>query len=404
MTACSPEILAARSVVLWESGSRDAACSAALQAAEQAGDRIDLFGRAGSFCLQQGHLSAAEHAFETITRLDSGWPVGHHLLGTCRMRQGRPVAAIAPLRQAASLEPNTPSIHTALAEALLSAGQLEAGWKQWTWRFGGRIVPPHPEHPAPVWDGTALNGRVLMLWLEQGLGDQLQFVRFVRRIQGRVWLQAPRRLHSLFESLPVERLIDAGESVSGFDVQLPLLSLPMVLGVGLTNLDSAAYLQAPDQALPMLEPADGTFRVGLVWGSKPTHPSAPLRDCPLPLLATLSTVPGVSLYGLQFGDAARALQDHPDITDLSSILGDFGQTAAIVERMDLIITVDTAMAHLAGSLGVPVWTLLGRDPDWRWMCDRADSPWYRSMRLFRNTEGWPALVEAVQVALRERLQ
>jgi hypothetical protein len=190
----------------------------------------------------------------------------------------------------------------------------------------------------------------------------------------------------------------------GFDLQIPLLSLPHALRASMPHIPPAPYLSTavalPAAAEALLSAPAGTLRVGMVHASRHDHPAAARRDCPLPLLRTLSGLPGVSLYSLQFGAAASAAvrsQDWP-LADLAPVLGDFAQTAAIVQALDLVITVDTAMAHLCGALGHPVWTLLSTPCDWRWQCRRSDSPWYPSMRLYRQTTSgdWNAPLQRIR--------
>ncbi len=303
--------------------------------------------------------------------------------------RGRIADAIALLLDATTRDPADAAARVALAETRLQHGDHADGWRDYDWRFGqGGQVPAYPGTHAPVWDGRPLRGEIVMVWLEQGLGDQLQFCRYLPAIVaagGRVWLQAPRVLQPLLASLgAVERFVDEGEVPAGFDLQIPLLSLPHALRATVPDIPRAPYLSADAAQLPA---GAGGLRVGVVFASRADHPAATRRDCPLPLLRVLSELPQVALHSLQFGAAGSAAvqaQNWP-IVDLAPVLGDFARTAAIVRAMDLVITVDTAMAHLCGALGHPVWTLLSTPCDWRWQCGRDDSPWYPSMRLYRQT-------------------
>lgn len=341
-------------------------------------------------CLLEGIDPAqATAALERAVACAGPWNAPRLNLARLRRDRGRIADAIALLHDATTRDPADAAARIALAETRLQHGDYADGWRDYDWRFGqGGQVPAYPGTHAPVWDGRPLRGEIVMVWLEQGLGDQLQFCRYLPAIVaagGRVWLQAPRVLQPLLASLGVvERFVDEGEVPADFDLQIPLLSLPHALRASVPEIPRAPYLSA-DTA--QLSASADTLRVGLVFASRADHPAATRRDCPLTLLRALSDLPQVALHSLQFGAAASAAvraQDWP-IVDLAPALGDFAQTAAIVRAMDLVITVDTAMAHLCGALGHPVWTLLSTPCDWRWQCGRDDSPWYPSMRLYRQT-------------------
>lgn len=338
---------------------------------------------------------AARDAFRRAIAAEPRWVAPALNLARSLRDHGEGADAVAVLRAAARHAPDDATLRAALAEALLEHGAFADGWREYAWRFDcGGAVPAFPGTQAPVWDGEPLGGRIAMVWLEQGLGDQLQFCRYLPGLAaagGRIWLQAPPSLRPLLATLGVvERFVDEGEVPAGFDVQIPLLSLPHALRARQPDIPMAPYLSAPhapsDAVAAWRDTPPGTLRVGLVHASRPDHPSAARRDCPLALFRPLSTLPGVALHSLQFGEAGAAAaraQDWP-IVDLSPVLGDFARTAAIVHSLDLVITVDTAMAHLCGALGRPVWTLLSTPCDWRWQYGRADSPWYPSMRLYRQ--------------------
>jgi len=200
------------------------------------------------------------------------------------------------------------------------------------------------------------------------------------------------------------------EDVAGCDLQVPLMSLPRLLGTTLAAVPAPVPYLAPTAADlaaadARLAEAGRGLRVGLVWASAPGNPAAGRRDCDVAFLARLARIPGVTPFSLQFGERAADVARHPDlgILDLSGEIGDFASTAAFVRALDLVITVDTAMAHLAGALGQRVWTLLSEPADWRWLLERPDSPWYPTMRLFRQPRpgDWPAVLAEVERELRE---
>lgn len=379
----------------------------------------DAYNRLGQLHEHAGRPLAALLAYNAAAAAAPTWHGPRHNQATMFTRMGRYDEAEAALRASLALAPDFAPSHNDLAALLLTDGRYDEGWPHYEWRFGAAAPPMFPGSTAPVWNGEPLAGGVVMVWIEQGLGDHLQFARCVRTIRargGRCWLQVPPPLMDLYRSLAdVERLVRHDEVVEGYDWQIPLLSLAQIAGApDGDEVASVPYLRAPPltdvQRAALAAHDDGpldaspldasTFKVGIVWASLRSHPAAARRDCPLAALLPLADVPGVRLYSLQFGDEGRALAG-ANVVDLGPVLGDFAQTAALVEAMDLVITVDTAMAHLAGALGKPVWLLVGEPADWRWQRERDDSPWYPTMRLFRQREPgeWGEVIARVSAAL-----
>lgn len=391
---------------LWmEVGRLEAARAALARAVALRPGWAEAHNRLGSTLAALGLTADASSAFETAAALAPSWSVPCHNLGQLAMAANEPERAVLQLRAAIARDPTAAASHLDLGGQLLLLGAFEKGWREFEWRFGaGGATPQRQGTAAPVWDGRPLNGERVMVWIEQGLGDSLQFVRFLAEIAargGRVWLQVPLPLVRLYHSLPgVERLVPQGEEVVGFDLQIPLLSLPRICGTTLTTIPAPVpYLTAPHEIAPRLGARSGALRVGIVWASAPGNPAADRRDCPLAGFEPLTRLAGVELYSFQFGERAAELAAHPELAlrDLSPLLGDFASTAALASEMDLILTVDTAMAHLAGALGLPVWTLLSEPADWRWLRGRSDSPWYPTMRLFRQPQAgdWEAVMAEV---------
>lgn len=373
----------------------------ALQAAESAvaadSQWPPAYNRLGSL-VELTNPQAALSAFTKAQSLAPQWRVPRFNRSRVLRELGRLDEATVLLRQLVDEQPDDQPAQSALAEALLQQGELAAGWSAYDWRFdcGGK-VPPYSGTSAPVWDGAPLAGQVVMVWLEQGLGDQLQFCRYlpwITQLGGRIWLQTPPKLRLLLDSLGViERFVDEGVVPEGFDLQIPLMSLPNALRSSVFEIPSADRYLASKRALAAdltkaLAFGDDVLRVGVVHASRADHPQARRRDCPLLLLSHLAEVPNVRLYNLQFSAEGPAASPSAGKTmvELGHMLGDFEQTAAVVCALDLVITVDTAMAHLCGALGQPVWTLLSTSCDWRWQLRRTDSPWYQSMRLYRQEQ------------------
>jgi hypothetical protein len=254
--------------------------------------------------------------------------------------------------------------------------------------------------PRPLWDGSPLAGRTILLWCEKGLGDALQFARsipLVKQQGGRVVLECPRILRELFGTLVgVEHLAVEGEPLPPYDVHAPLLSLPGLLGPTLATVPSDVPDLSADPALverwrQKLEAVPG-LRVGIACQGNPHHKWDRHRSVPLAAFAPLARVDGVRLVRLQKGPGSEQLpaaKGRLPVVDFGEALGasgPFPDTAALMPCLDLVVAVDTATAHLAGALGVPAWEVLSTIVDWRWLLSRDDSPWYPTMRLFRQRQ------------------
>ena len=249
--------------------------------------------------------------------------------------------------------------------------------------------------PGQPWQGEDPRGKTILVYHEQGLGDSIQFARYARLIAtrgGRAVAVVGRPLARLFRGVPgLQHVGVAGEAVPAFDFHASFLSLPLLLGAGPEVLGTAApYLRLPSaMAEGAIAPDGEGLRVGLVWSGNPAHANDRYRSIPFSALAPILAVPGVSFYSLQLGPRAVDLwQDGAPapVVDLAPQLQDLTDTAAAMTWLDLVISVDTAAAHLAGALARPVWTLLPVGSDWRWLLGRDDSPWYPTMRLFRQTK------------------
>jgi hypothetical protein len=329
-------------------------------------------------------------------------------LGNVLLEQGRPLAAHLLFERALALAPDFPSAHWNDGLALLVTGDLANGFRQWRWN-----VPASKRFAAREWRGEPLGGATILIFAEQGFGDVIQFVRYLPLVTargGRVVLEAPAELHRLLAGLDgVDRVIALGDPLPDFAWQCPLLNLPIAFGTELATIPaSVPYLRADPGAVAdwRRRLARPGLTVGLVWAGRPEHKRDRHRSLPLAQLVPLASVEGVSYVALQKGPAlaeAERLADRLPIEILSPLLEDFAATAAAIMALDLVISVDTSVAHLAGALGKPVWLLLPCAPDWRWLEARSDSPWYPTARLFRQTSSrrWESVVAEVAQALRE---
>jgi tetratricopeptide (TPR) repeat protein len=336
-------------------------------------------------------------------------------LGNCLAERGELQGSIAAFERALQLDPENAVAHDGLGLSLLKTGQLQRGWREQEWRWQKPGFQARRHVGQPHWDGSDLAGKTILLYIEQGYGDLFHLCRYVPLLAARgatVILEAVGDIESLLRRLPgVHEVLIAGSvPTTEFDFVCPLLSVPLFYGTTLETIPAEVpYMSvAPDRAAAWADSlkGDGNFKVGLTWAGR----SFPLnRATTLKALAPLGQIAGITFYSLQKEEAAREAQNPPagmNVVDLAGRLTDFQETAAAIGAMDLIITIDTAVAHLAGALAKPVWTMLHSAPDWRWLEHREDSPWYPTMRLFRaqKRNDWPAVVQKVKGELAKLVQ
>jgi tetratricopeptide (TPR) repeat protein len=323
---------------------------------------------------------------------------------TLYYEQGQFDDAESHWKQAIALRPTDADAHTNLAFSYLLRGKLAEGFSHYEWRSSRKDIK-HPPQLAPPWEGDDPSGKRLLIHTEQGLGDTIQFCRYLAILHERgakLVLRAPRSLRSLIaHSMPW--LDVQSDPKPPFDIQARLLSLPHLLKTTPETIPAPIpYLHAPPQAISRLGTvigeADG-LKIGLIWRGSPTHFRDSDRSVAFAALAPILAVKGVRFFSLQLGAAAR--EASASLTDLALELTDFAQTAGAIANLDLVISVDTAVAHLAGAMGKRVWIMLPFVPDWRWLLEREDSPWYPTARLFRQkTRGdWGPVVGEIAEGL-----
>ncbi len=359
-----------------------------------------------------GDLEGALTAYQRAVELDPAHVMATSNLAATLYNLGRIDEARSTARRAIELDGECAEAHLTLGAGLLIQGRFAEGWPEyeWRWRCQGMHDDP-PPYPQPAWDGGDATGRTILLRSEQGLGDTIQFVRYAPLVAARgarVVLGCRPTLKALLKTVPaVAQVVEDGERLPPIDLQIPLLSVPRLVGTRLETIPAEVPYVAPDAAAraawqATLSAERRAFNVGLVWAGQPQNRTDRWRSIPLAALAPLATVRGVRFWSLQGGEAARQAAHAPfPMVDPTAALRDFAQIAALVASLDLVISVDTAAAHLAGALGAPVWTLLPFAPDWRWLLEREDTPWYPTMRLFRQPRvgDWPAVVSRVAQAL-----
>ncbi len=380
--------------------------------AERQPDFAEIYGNLSFLYERQGRIAEAVAAAEKCVTLRPDHAEGHNNLGNALRSLHDLDAACAALERAITIRPEFPLATFNLATTRMLGGELAAGWNGFEAREA--IMPtPLPSFLQPRWRGESLAGKTLLVHADEGFGDTLQFARFLPAAQqasgARMILRCQRGLCELLRSVAgAEQVVADGEFVPSCDAHIPLLSLPGLLGVTYQTLPcDVPYLRA-DDGKPYDDFIDiNALNFGIVWQGNPAQPRDFARSCPLAEFAPLAGIPGVRLISLQVGAAGRQQLADVDfrekIIDAADALTDFSQTAALVGRLDLVITVDTAVAHLAGALGAPVWTLLSHTPDWRWLLERSDSPWYPTMRLFRQPAwgDWRSVMEDVAAELKQ---
>ena len=349
-------------------------------------------------------------------RRDPELAEAHNNLGSILAAMGQLDEAAASFRRAIAISPDHAAAHFNLALALLIGGKWVAGWPQYEWRWKCFSSARPRNFPEPQWGGEPLQGRTILLHAEQGIGDTIQFVRYVPLVAQRgatVLLECQPELRRLLGGLPrVGQLIARGEALPRFDLQCPLMSLGGVFGTTVDSIPGPVpYLTADHSLVAAWERKLATpgkplvrVKVGLVWSGNPTQKNNRLRSIPLRSLGALAVVKGIRFLTLQKGLAADQARNPPpgmELEDFTADLTDFAETAALLANLDLIITVDTAVAHLAGAMGLKVWALLCYAPDWRWLLGRGDSPFYPTMRVFRQHRpgDWDGVVAEVRSEL-----
>lgn len=322
--------------------------------------------------------------------------------------------ALANFDLAEELGYDTAELKWDRALARLLIGDLARGFTEYDWRW--KISDATPRGlDGPAWNGADLTGKTLLVYAEQGFGDTIQFARYLPLIRARpgapdqIVFECPAPLARLFAASPafenIAIVIRDTAPLPPYDAQVALLSLPRLAGTTPETIPAEVPYLAASKA-PPAPPVRETCHIGIAWAGKPTHRNDRNRSMPLSMLAPLFEIPGPTFHSLQIGAQADAIASQgfaAMVRDRRADIADFADSAALLMSMDLVISVDTALVHLAGALHRPVWTLLPYAPDWRWQTVRTDSPWYPSMRLFRQSApgDWPGVIGQLGIAIRE---
>ena len=373
----------------------------------------------GNSLQRLGEFGRSLASYREALRLKPDYANAYKNMGTLQFWQGFFDQAAEAFGKAIELNPANAESHKSLGIILLLQGQFERGWPEYAWRWKTKDLK-RPDYAQPRWDGSSLAGRTILLHAEQGLGDAIHFVRYaavLKQQAGRVIVQCHKALVPLLRTCRgIDQLITFNSKPPDFDVYASLLDVPAILKMDLSSVVAGVpYLSADESLIEYwareLHSCPG-FKIGIVWQGSPQHKADQRRSIPLEQFAPLADTAGVRLISLQKGPgseqipafaARHALLDLGPRLDEST--GAFMDSAAVLKNLDLLITADTAMAHLGGALGVRTWLALAQVPDWRWLLGRDDSPWYPTMRLFRQKSAgdWPGLFQEIVEQLKSEL-
>lgn len=382
-------------------------------------DFSEAYSNLGNIMKDQGRLDDAIALYQRTIDAKPDFAEAHYNLGTVLPDANRREEAITHFERAIALKPDYADAHWNEAHVLLSMGYYAEGWREYEWRW--RKSGGHPNEFAnfPLWDGKPLNGKTILLHSEQGLGDSIQFVRYVDLVKergGRTLILCPPTLCDIFSAMKnADQVIPIGKNIPDFDCQCPLMSLPFIFETTLETIpNSVPYLTPSHDRTEYwnkrLQAYSG-LKVGLVWAGSPRkdQPDANAidrrRSMNLNQFALLADIKGAHFISLQLGEPAEQIKNPPqgmEIIDFTADLKNYSDTAALISNLDLVIGVDTSVIHMAGALAKPVWVLSRYDACWRWLLNRNDSPWYPTLRLFNQHKSgdWDTVMKDVSQQLK----
>jgi Flp pilus assembly protein TadD len=371
----------------------------------------------GNILARMGRIEEAMECYDRGAALQPDHWVALNGRGLGRTLKGRYEEAIAAFTRAIEINPVYPEAHFHLALALLVTGRFAQGWEEYEWRWAvDHIKAARPLLPLPNWNGEPLAGKGIYLYIEQGYGDAIMFARYAPMVAARggtVLFCVRPALKALLADLPGVQVGVEGDTGPRCDYMCPLLSLPRIFKTDVASIPAdVPYIHASPERLAKWQgriPRDGRLNVGVAWAGNRDFAGDNQRSIGLAPMLPLLDDPRIRFVSLQRelreDDAALTAQ-HPEIVHFGSELGDFADTAALIAHLDLVISVDSAVAHLAGAMAKPVWVLLPFNPDFRWLLGREDSPWYPTARLFRQpaTGDWASVIARVREALAAQAQ
>ena len=414
------EAHAARAVTLTKMRRLDDALAASDRAIELAPREAAAYVTRSIVLGELGRFDEQWEALQRAERLGADGADIHHARGLALGARGDYAGAIEAFERAIEIEPDNRQAHENLALAHLTVGDLQRAWPEYEWRLkkshhtGARYADLEPQ-----WDGREIAGKKLLVYSEQGHGDTIQFLRFLSLLEGRgadvTFITHKAMRGFLAENFPSFRVTDDAGLRGEFDFQIAIMSLPFVFETSIDTIpDTVPYLSAGEGYIDKWAERLGQtgYKVGIVWQGNPEFRGDRLRSVPLKYFEPLTGVASVRLISLQVFRGLDQLDDLPRGMEVER-LGEevtnnpsgYHEVAGVMANLDLIVTSDTGPAHLAGAMGLPVWVALRDRPDWRWLTERTDSPWYPTMRLFRQTApgDWPGLFQEITTALEQRV-
>ena len=347
-------------------------------------------------------------------QIDSTKPLFFTNLGNAFQKQGKLEKSVQVYQKAIQIQPDYADAHFNLAMLLLLQGQFVEGWEKYEWRWDSSLQSQKRNFKRPLWDGTSLSGKSILIYAEQGFGDSIQFARYIDLFPdtATIIVACQPELKSLLKSIDrIGTLVTKGEDIPNFDFHAPIVSLPHIFGTVLETIPAKIPYLYPDKNsdFEILSDDERDLKVGITWAGSPTHINDRNRSISLNDFKCLLDIEGCEFFSLQVGEHHRDIKQcgySRIIKDLGKQFTNFHHTASVILQLDLVISVDTAVANLAGELGKPVWTLLPFVPDWRWMLNRSDSPWYPSMTLFRQRKrgDWHSVFQEIRLTLTQYSQ
>jgi len=344
-------------------------------------------------------------------KYDQGNKYAYDGLGVAYNEMLRIDEAISSYKKAISIDGEYANAHFNLSLALLLCGQFKNGWREYEYRWKSEnFQSPKRNFSQPQWGGQMLDGKTIFIHAEQGIGDTIQFIRYIEKVakyNGEIIVECQKPLIKLLSNFSqISKLIYSGDDVPNFDFHSPLLSLPYILGTEVSSIPSNIPYISVDRKFNIDNKQEHQISIGIVWAGSPAHKNDKNRSTTLDNFLKLLSIDNVKLFSLQVGDRKKDLDItaiNDSIVDLTDNIQDYSDTASIIKQLDLVISVDTSVAHLSGAMGKPTWTLIPYSPDFRWMLNRKDSPWYPSMKLFRQSEygNWDDVFDNVLESLKQ---
>jgi tetratricopeptide (TPR) repeat protein len=403
-------------VIAYQSGAHDKALKLIEQAIQIQPSIPDFHNNLGLVFQAMGDHQRAIECYRQAIALNANYVDAYNNLGLIFEATRRPAEAVTYYERAIALRPDFAQAHWNLSLTLLVMGNFSRGWDEYEWRLKTpELAGEGKRFARPLWNGEDLRGKTILLHAEQGFGDAIQFIRYaplLASLGGQILFECKPALKRLFKEVKgIHEIILSGDPLPQYDFHCPLLSLPSRFRTAEVEIPVAAPYLSPDEGLVedwrrRMPNTGSALKVGLMWAGSPGNKNDLNRSISLSQLDLLGTIENVVFYNLQKGSGV-AQANNPlanlHFIGLTEDIGDFASTAALIANLDLVICVDTSVAHLAGAIGKPAWVLLPFAADWRWLLEREDSPWYPSLRLFRQCSigDWEEVVARVRDALRK---